>query len=328
MHFQRYSLIYATLDQKLVEQNFSGSKGFSIEIAIQPENFDKYGFQLILTIHDGNDHDQLLLGQWGSSLIIMNGDDYNHKKNTKRIIQKIASDPSKKIFLSLTTGSKGSNLYIDGKLVRSDPHLTVQFPSASQSRLTVGNSVYGKHPWKGYVLGLRLYDYELAPASIEAHYKSWAESKNFEFTKKDHPSLLYLFNEKKGDKVIDHMNGESPLLVPSKFHVLKKIILSPPMPYSASTKTLISDVTINFIGFIPLGFLVGAFLLQLGRSKKQALIQTVVLCFCLSLGIEIVQAWDPSRSSQSLDVILNTLGGMTGALIHKYSNFTSILFAP
>lgn len=317
VHFARYSLIYATLDQKLIQKVLSNNKGFSIEIAIQPEIFAKRGFQLILTIHDGNDHGQLLIGQWGSSLVIMNGDDYDHSKNTKQIQHEISPNPSRIIFLTLTTGLKGSNLYIDGKLVQSYPNLALRFPSSGKPKLTVGNSVYEKHSWQGDIFGLGVYGDELAPAKIESHYKQWAMSKNFEFAKKDHPDVLYLFNEKNGDKVIDQISGRYPLLIPSKFHVLKKIVLAPPLPYSASTKSLVSDVIINFIGFIPLGFFVSVFLFQLGSSQKQAIIYTMLFCFCLSLGIEILQSWMPSRSSQWLDVILNTLGAMAGTLIHQ-----------
>jgi VanZ family protein len=41
------------------------------------------------------------------------------------------------------------------------------------------------------------------------------------------------------------------------------------------------------------------------------------LCFSVSLLIEIVQAWMPSRSSASLDLLLNTLGALIGAALCK-----------
>jgi glycopeptide antibiotics resistance protein len=44
---------------------------------------------------------------------------------------------------------------------------------------------------------------------------------------------------------------------------------------------------------------------------------TMALCFAISLSIEIVQAWLPSRSSQTLDVILNTTGALIGAMIYR-----------
>ena len=328
IHFEKYGLIYANLDKELVEREFSKDKGFSIEIAIQPESFNKKGFQLILTLHDGNDQDQFILGQWSSSLIVMNGNDYNYRKKTKRISQKIIPEPSKEIFLSITSGPKGTNLYIDGKLVQFAPKLTFQFPHTNQPKLTLGNSVYGKHSWQGAVFGLGLYGYELAPATIESHFKNWSNEKNFIFLKEDRPSLLYLFNEKNGKKVIDHIDGKSPLIIPSKMHLLEKTILSPPVPDAELTKCFIQDAVINFLGFIPLGFFVAAVFSQFGHLQKQAIVLSVLLCFGLSLGIEILQAWMPSRSSQSLDVILNTLGAMTGAFIHKRISFFIVFLVP
>jgi glycopeptide antibiotics resistance protein len=41
------------------------------------------------------------------------------------------------------------------------------------------------------------------------------------------------------------------------------------------------------------------------------------LCFLLSLAIELAQAWIPSRSSQMLDLMLNTLGGATGVALQR-----------
>lgn len=317
IHFEKYGLAYARLDKKLFEKGFSKASGFSIEIAIQPERFDTTGFKFILSIHDGNDQNQLLIGQWGSSLIVMNGDDYAHRKKTTRISVKIAPEPLKEIFLSITTGPKGTNLYVDGELAQFNPGLALQFPQGTQPKLTLGNSVYGKHSWQGGVFGLGLYGYKLAPATIESHCIYWSDKKNFMSLKGDRPSLLYFLNKKNGEKAIDHANGKYPLRIPSQMHLLKKTILEHPLPESGLTKYFIKDAAINLIGFIPLGFFLSAVVFQFSRGQKQAIMLSVLLCFGLSLTIEILQTWMPSRSSQSLDVILNTLGAILGALVYK-----------
>ncbi len=63
-------------------------------------------------------------------------------------------------------------------------------------------------------------------------------------------------------------------------------------------------------GFVPLGV---ALMLVLGRRGRltdgRALLATVALCFVFSLAIEVAQAWVPSRSSNLLDLVLNTVGG-------------------
>jgi glycopeptide antibiotics resistance protein len=79
------------------------------------------------------------------------------------------------------------------------------------------------------------------------------------------------------------------------------------------------DIIINFIGFIPLGLVFLATFVKAGSVFRQnAVLIAVGLCFTVSLTIEILQAWIPSRSSDFLDLILNTLGGFLGAMIYKH----------
>ena len=44
----------------------------------------------------------------------------------------------------------------------------------------------------------------------------------------------------------------------------------------------------------------------------------ILLGFCLSLAIELTQAYLPMRDSSLLDVISNTLGTVAGILLFKY----------
>ena len=86
-------------------------------------------------------------------------------------------------------------------------------------------------------------------------------------------------------------------------------------------KRLFLDVAINFIGFVPLGFLLAVVLMQSGSLGAKAVFRlTVVFCFMLSLGIEVAQAWLPSRSSSLLDLVMNTVGALVGALIVRGRN--------
>ena len=69
---------------------------------------------------------------------------------------------------------------------------------------------------------------------------------------------------------------------------------------------------------MPLGFIMIATLIQFHRSfGKRVVLITVALCFLVSLAIEIIQAWIPSRSSQMSDLMLNTCGAWVGAMIYK-----------
>ena len=75
-------------------------------------------------------------------------------------------------------------------------------------------------------------------------------------------------------------------------------------------------MVVNLIGFIPLGFVLLATFYKAGSyPKKHGFLITIVICFTVILAIEFLQAWIPSRSSDSMDLMLNTLGALIGAAI-------------
>jgi VanZ family protein len=74
------------------------------------------------------------------------------------------------------------------------------------------------------------------------------------------------------------------------------------------------DVFINFLAYLPLGFLL-VLALHSRLSIKAALVVSVLSGFVLSLAMEAVQMYLPSRTSSTLDILSNGLGGLTGAFI-------------
>ena len=75
----------------------------------------------------------------------MNGDDYDHKKKTKRISVNTVSKLPTTRFVTITTGKEGTQVYVDGQLVRTKKDLTLRIPSGAKARLIIDNSVYGRH---------------------------------------------------------------------------------------------------------------------------------------------------------------------------------------
>jgi glycopeptide antibiotics resistance protein len=102
--------------------------------------------------------------------------------------------------------------------------------------------------------------------------------------------------------------------------ILKRQILVAPWYRVKLNKAFIQDIILNIIGFIPFGFFLSAIFLSIGGFvEKHSCLITIFLCLVISLFIEIAQAWMPSRSSQMLDVILNTLGASLGAMLYRFS---------
>jgi len=189
----------------------------------------------------------------------------------------------------------------------------------SKARLLIGNSVYGKHSWQGDVYGLAFYGYTLTARDIKLHFNRWFQERNFSFAKKDKLLALYFFDEKGGVRTIDHSGGNHHLKIPLRMHMFKKKFLSSAGSGFKLNRIVNEDNTINLLGFIPFGFILAATFIKFGGIfEKHFLLITISFCFMVSLIIEIVQAWIPSRSSDMLDLILNTLGALIGAAILSF----------
>jgi len=316
IRFGSYGIAYAFINNDQIKNNISAIENFSIEIALKPEDFDLEGFNLILSLHDGKDSNQLIVGQWQSYIIAMNGDDYSHKRKIKRISAKIFSKPPKKLLLAITTGDAGTKLYIDGKLAEARSDLILKIPKGDMLSVVLGNSVHGNSSWRGEVYGLAFYSDRLEPETIENRFNAWSKNQIFPFTKDAKPFLSFTFNETKGTETIDCITGMQKLNIPASFHILEKRFLSLSRWDFKANKSFLIDFIINLLGFIPLGVTLCALFVQSGGIfQKKAIIFSVVLCFFISLCIETAQAWMPSRSSQGLDLILNTTGAFIGAIL-------------
>lgn len=318
IRFGSYGIVYALIDNDQIKNTISKIETFSFEIAIKPEKFDLPGFNVILSLHDGQDSNQLIIGQWKSSIIVMNGDDYSRKRKTKRIEADIFSDPQKKLFLTVTTGSEGTKLFFDGRLIETKSNLILKIPKGNMISIALGNSVYGQNPWRGDIYGLAFYANRLETETIENHFKDWSKNQIIPLAEDKKPFLFLTFNEREGTEIIDHISAIQKLNIPTSFHILKKRFFSPPWQDFEANRKLFIDLTVNLVGFVPLGFILYALLIESGGVfHKKAILFSIVLCFLISLSIEIAQAWIPSRSSQMLDLMFNTTGAIIGAIFYK-----------
>ncbi len=319
IRFSRFGIAYTNPSDGLMAPRESDPDGFSVEIALRPASYRNHRFESILTLHNGEDSDQLIMGQWRSWLIVMNGDDYAYRQKTNRISVDAASSAPAARFVTIASGQEGTEIFLDGSLAGTKKDLKLKIPNGGKTRLLVGNSVYGKNSWRGDVYGLALYRHRLTSRQAALHFNRWSKDQTFSFAKDDNPFALYLFDEMGGTRALDHSGGNRNLEIPSKMQVLKKKILARPWHNFNFNRDFIIDTIINLIGFIPFAFILSATLIRVGGAfEKHAVLMTVAFCFFVSLSLEILQAWMPSRSSSMQDLVLNTLGGWMGALTHRF----------
>jgi VanZ family protein len=88
-----------------------------------------------------------------------------------------------------------------------------------------------------------------------------------------------------------------------------EFITAPLPPFITRT-----DLTTNFLVYVPLGYLLALKLAQ-PRRRSRAVLFTTVAGLCLSLTLEGLQQLIPGRIASNLDALLNTLGTLTGALL-------------
>lgn len=74
------------------------------------------------------------------------------------------------------------------------------------------------------------------------------------------------------------------------------------------------DINTNWIGYAPMGFFLALALVRTGRGRW-AVPLAALACSLLSLGLEFLQIYLPQRVSSNLDWLLNSVGGLAGALI-------------
>lgn len=314
IRFGQYGISYADNVFESFGRGEQGPAGLSLELVVRPDRIDDNRFKFIMVFHAGDDSSQLLVGQWRSSIIVMNGDDYDGSRRIKKLGVKNALTVDQARLVTITSGKEGTRMYLDGQVAAAAKDLVLRMPVEREGAvLVVGNSLYGRHFWSGGIYGLAVYETALSATEVKSHFGKWSGERRFSFARQRSPRALYLFDEKKGRRARDRAGGAHDLEIPQRFKVLNREMLEASWRRIRLNSAFVQDVFLNIAGFIPLGFLLSAVFVRFGGSVgKHGVLITVMVCCALSLGIEIAQAWMPSRSSQTLDLMMNTLGAFFG----------------
>jgi VanZ family protein len=296
----------------------AGTGQFSLEIALKSFDLDNNGFRFIFNLHNGSDDTQLVMGQWRSQVIVMNGDDYDYRRRMPRVSTNLAKTPSPAHLVTIASSPKGTIFYLNGTAVKKSGKLSLKLPTGDQVRLILGNSVYSTHAWQGDIYGLAVYGRVLGPQEAARHFAYWQANQRLplnELAQDKRPALFYAFDDPVDVRVFAPLKGDLDLAMPKRNKVLVQKFLARDLSRFHPKKLDLKDLLVNFFGFIPLGLvLVLPGLKRGGRAGSRAIPLAVAGCCLVSLGIEIAQAWIPLRLSDVFDLLLNTLGGAAGAL--------------
>lgn len=219
----------------------------------------------------------------------------------------------KSVLVTISSNQSGTMVFADGVFVRKFEHFKLSSQDL-RGRLIVGNSPVTTDDWLGQLKGLAFYDRALTADQVSQHFANWINGKRSDLAKSEGAIALYLFNEGNGDVAHNLVDSGTDLLIPRRFFVLHEQFLERPWDEFRPDRNYWKDIVINIAGFIPLGFFFYAYF-SLVRSREHALAATIALGFAVSLTIEVLQAFLPTRDSGMTDLITNTLGTALGAIL-------------
>ena len=215
------------------------------------------------------------------------------------------------VFLTVVSSSLGTAVYLDGALVRSLSQPRAVTGDCSGG-LGVGHPARGDSSWQGDILGLAIYQQELTPSQVQLNYQSWRAVGGPDNRNSGRPVALYLFKEKSGSVVRDYGAAGLNLTIPDLYQNVQPTWLQSPHRAFEFHGGYGADILINIGGFIPFGFALSAFLASTGRVRHAGA-WAILGGLCVSLTIEVLQGYLPTRNSDLTDVLTNTLGTCFGA---------------
>jgi hypothetical protein len=186
-------------------------------------------------------------------------------------------------------------------------------------KLVIANSPVVDDSWTGTILGLAVYDGQLNSSQVEQHEQEWSRGQMLEFTKSENPVALYLFDEHEGRVAYNKLDSVTDLQIPTRYFVLHPRFLTPlweRFRFGWPGWSFWQDAILNIAGFIPVGLATLNCLSKMRALKHPALV-VILAGFALSLSIECLQWFLPTRDSDMTDVMTNTLGTALGVVLYR-----------
>ena len=225
------------------------------------------------------------------------------------------------VLVTLSTGTEGTSVYVDGALVKTSRSFGLQRNDLA-GRIILGTSTINDS-WTGQITGLAIYPHGLSRDQVASHLANWQSADRTALVDAESPDALYLFNERSGNVIHNERDPATSLMIPAHYRVLHNPFLQPPWEHyrdrwsAAHFWPYWLDAAVNVAGFIPVGFVFMAYLRGV-KMYRHPVVSTILIGFALSLTIEVLQAFLPTRNSGMTDLITNTAGTAAGAFLYRF----------
>jgi hypothetical protein len=284
----------------------------SVEIWLEPSRANRGG-TILAFYRPASGVVPFALRQWRGGLVVQREGRDRFGKKTVIYVADLLSQP-RPVFVTISSSENGTAVYLDGKLVKRDPNLDVSNQNLT-GELIIGNDPSSTYNWSGQLKGLAVYYRELDAAEVSQNFIEWTKGNPSDHALSKGAVARYLFDEGKGNVVHNRVDSATNLLIPKRFFLLHQQFLERPWNEFHAGWNYWKDVGINVGGFIPLGFFFHAYFVAIRKIKRAAAGLTIALGFAVSLTIEVLQAFLPTRDSGMTDLITNTCGAALGVML-------------
>ncbi|MGI1671863.1 MAG: VanZ family protein [Neptuniibacter sp.] len=304
---QRGAIVFERGSRAHTEPLFDLNPAANIQIDLSfeydPENLERGG--VIFVVDGPSSGRELILWQWKNQLILMSGDDYSARLRKPRVWVDLPKDNFGPYAVSILLTQNALKFTVSGESYQQAKTLNRPFEFDTEDvRVVLGTNKSHRFPWAGKIHYFSLSSNagpEKAPLSGFEPVFVFDDSR---FRSAEVDSAGYI-QSSKALKVklyvgVNHLKIERRNLQTIKSR-LQLPNISP------------GDLLLNFVGFFPLGILI--YIIFSARGFGLASVSAAGSSFVLSLGIELMQLTIPFRDPSQMDLLLNTLGGGSGALI-------------
>jgi hypothetical protein len=292
-----------------------GDNSCSLQIWLEPSGIDSGAGGMILAFYSPERQVvPFALRQWRGGLVMEHEGQGISGKKTESYFGDILS-VQKPVLVTITSGEAGTAAYADGRLVKKLANLAISSQDLT-GQFVIGNAPTTAYSWSGQLKGLAIYNRELSAAEVSQSSVDWTKGSDLDLTKHEGAAARYLFDEGRGNVVRNEVDSSTNLLIPERFFVLHPEFLERPWDEYRPGWRYWKNIAVNVVGFIPLGFFFYAYLSHVRKCEYPAAL-TIALGFAVSLTIEVLQAFLPTRDSGMTDLITNTFGTALGVMAFR-----------
>jgi VanZ family protein len=305
LRFDRYGTVLSS-NQLAV----AGSDGpsCSLEVWLEPVSAWKTG--TVLAFYKPWNHQQFTLQQHYTDLALQRDlGDVNQQSDLS--VDDVFR--RKRVLITVTTDGLDTAVYTDGRLATWSSRFGLSLSDLAGT-LIAATSPLQSNNWPGQLRGLAIYKSALTADQVAQHYLDWTQKGRPGIVGTEHPLALYLFDERAGKIVHDQIEPGSDLHIPDHYVVVHQTILEPPWKEFRRQKNYLPNALLNIGGFVPLGFSVYA-CLSLGGKLRRPAMATIIVGAMVSLTIEVLQSYLPTRDSGMTDLFTNVIGTSFGVLL-------------